>query len=233
MTPADFPELYEYAGLFGVVLYLSAYGLLQAGLIGGNSYTYTLLNLFAAAFVLVSLALHFNLSSALIQISWIAISIFGMIRVFILNRRIRFSEEEQFLRDAKLPALSGIDARKFLDRGAWLILPKGEVLTQEGMPVTRLLFLAEGEARVTLEGETLASITPGGFVGEIAALTGAAASATVTAHSELRVFVIQSESLNRLCQSNDQLRISLFQSIGAELGQKLKNSNKIIRNQVG
>ena len=52
----------------------------------------TLMNL-AAAFVLVSL-MSGSLFSAIIQISWIVISVFGLTRLFIRTRAVRFSPEQ-------------------------------------------------------------------------------------------------------------------------------------------
>lgn len=228
MSPAEFPELYYYGGIFGALLYLTAYGFLQAGFIGGNSYTYALMNMFAAMLVAFSLALDFNLAALIIQISFIAISIFGITRLFVMGRRERFSAEERKLWQAKLGALSPIAARRFLSAGVWQSLEAGTVITTEGQPVARLTYLAEGQADVSLKGAHLAQIAPGGFIGEIGALTGAHATATVIAANRLRVFSIDTPALERLCQSDDEIRLTLFASIGAELGAKLSNSNKKI-----
>lgn len=73
---------YDSVGLIGVILYISSYAALQLGLLQGSGYTYTLMNLAAAILVLVSLMESFNLSSAIIQITWITISIFGLSRLW-------------------------------------------------------------------------------------------------------------------------------------------------------
>ena len=85
-------DLLKYIGLLGAFLYLASYFLLQAGYIGGNSKAYTFLNLAAASLVLVSLTTAFNAASVVIQVSWILISIFGMSRMYLLYRRIRFTD---------------------------------------------------------------------------------------------------------------------------------------------
>ena len=73
-------EVYQAIGVAGFVLYMLSYFLLQIGRIEGSDNSYILMNLMAASFVLVSLVHNFNLASALIQISWIIISIIGLIR---------------------------------------------------------------------------------------------------------------------------------------------------------
>ncbi|HGG64651.1 MAG TPA: hypothetical protein ENK34_08775 [Rhodobacteraceae bacterium] len=87
--------LIETAGFIGVALYLGSHALLQAGVIRGNGYPYTFANLFAAIIVLTGLTGSFNLWAAIIQISWIAISIGGMVRYYFLSRGLQFTEEEQ------------------------------------------------------------------------------------------------------------------------------------------
>lgn len=75
-------------GLIGFALYMMSYFLLQVGRLDGNGMVYCVLNLAAASFVLVSLTEHFNLPSVLIQISWIAISVVGIVRHVLFGRGI-------------------------------------------------------------------------------------------------------------------------------------------------
>ncbi len=71
-------ETHNYIGLVGVALYVCAYFLLQLGRIDGNGNIYCLANLAAASLVLWSLSVDFNLSSVLIQITWVVLSIVGL-----------------------------------------------------------------------------------------------------------------------------------------------------------
>lgn len=71
----------EAVGLLGFALYLASYLLLNVGRLSGERCGYAVMNMVAAACVLVSLTQTFNLASALIQISWIAISLFGIVRM--------------------------------------------------------------------------------------------------------------------------------------------------------
>ena len=80
-------SVYQVAGLVGFASYMASYGALQFGLIRGDGVVYTLANLAAALLVLVSLSEAFNLSSALIQIAWIVISLAGLTRLALTERR--------------------------------------------------------------------------------------------------------------------------------------------------
>ncbi|MBA2238943.1 MAG: hypothetical protein H0W24_09660 [Lysobacter sp.] len=76
---------YDWVGIAGTLMILGAFFLLQAGRISGNGLTYQLLNLFGAGGVLVSLLGQFNISVFVLEIAWMAISVFGIVRT--LRRR--------------------------------------------------------------------------------------------------------------------------------------------------
>lgn len=75
-----------YLGLVGVVCMLAAYLLLQLHKIKHDSYIYSWLNFAGAGFVLVSLFFAWNLPAALIEIAWMLISGYAIVRKFIHNR---------------------------------------------------------------------------------------------------------------------------------------------------
>ena len=100
-------EILEIAGLTGVAFYLGSYAALQIGLIRGNGYLYPILNGVAASLVLAGLMKDFNLSSAIIQGSWIVISIIGITRLFYIRNSIRFTADENIKRLGKLYRVFG------------------------------------------------------------------------------------------------------------------------------
>jgi hypothetical protein len=71
-------EVHDVVGALGVFLIVGTYLLLQLGKIGAKELRYSLVNAVGAALVLVSLYSEFNLSAALIEGFWLAISIFGL-----------------------------------------------------------------------------------------------------------------------------------------------------------
>lgn len=84
-------QWYDLVGLAGVGLVLGAFFLLQAGRLGGESIGYQFANLFGAVFILVSIfgpapALKDVISTTVMQLAWMAISIYGLVRG--LRRRL-------------------------------------------------------------------------------------------------------------------------------------------------
>lgn len=67
-------------GLVGMVITLLAYFLLQAQKLHGNGLTYQLLNTLGSLGVAISLLFgKFNLPAFLLELAWLAISIYGMV----------------------------------------------------------------------------------------------------------------------------------------------------------
>lgn len=76
-------SVYELVGFMGVAFYLGSYAALQLQMLDCNGIIYPLFNFLAASCVLFSLSESFNMSSAIIQIAWIAISAVGIARLLI------------------------------------------------------------------------------------------------------------------------------------------------------
>lgn len=224
-------EIYEEAlavlGLLGVAFYLGAYAALQFGFVRGSSYVYTLLNLAGASLVLLSLAVNFNLASALIQVSWIVISVVGLSRLYLRNRRLQFSDEENaFLRE-RFPVLPRLVAKDFLNSGGWVDLPEGEDILRENAPVGHLFYLSDGEVSVSSGAHEITRLKRG-FLGEINVIDGAPASATVTTLGPSRAFVIARDDLRRLAARDSDFKSALENSLSREMGKRLMQANRQI-----
>lgn len=79
--------LHDVIGNLGVILIVGSYFLVQIGKMSANSLSYTALNGFGAAFIMVSLYFDFNLSAFVIEVFWILISLVGMVRIYLQRRR--------------------------------------------------------------------------------------------------------------------------------------------------
>lgn len=70
-------------GISGVILLLTAYFLLQINRITATHLSYSLLNCLGSLFILISLFFCWNLPSAVIEIIWLMVSVFGLIKAII------------------------------------------------------------------------------------------------------------------------------------------------------
>ncbi|MBL6427048.1 MAG: cyclic nucleotide-binding domain-containing protein [Maritimibacter sp.] len=212
-------------GFLGVVLYVGAYAMLAFGAIRGNGYVYPALNLVASLLVLAGLADAFNWPAAALQIGWAAISVFGIVRIYLQNSRLNFSEEEQTLIAYGLPRMSKPTARNLLNRGVWVNAEPGTILTAEGECVTHLHFMLHGSAAVKSGGAEIAEIKRG-FVGEMNVMEAAPASATVTVAEPSRIFTVSGTTLRSLAESDADFASSLSVHLARSTKEKLIEANR-------
>ena len=102
-------------------------------------------------------------------------------------------------------------------------LREGYLLTREGRPGGEFFVLVEGTAQVTRAGRNLAELGPGDWFGEIALLTDAPRTATVTAMSPVRVLVITSRSFRRVVQTMPSIAVKVLASVGERLARDVKS----------
>src|SRR5436853_5008683 len=108
----------------------------------------------------------------------------------------RLDQYEQRL--AKVPlfrACSKQDLRLIAKLADYDTCRAGEVLVREGRRGNELYVIVNGEAEVSRDGETVATLKPGDYFGELAVLRPAPRTATVTAKSDLDVLIVTSREL--------------------------------------
>ncbi|WP_292022951.1 cyclic nucleotide-binding domain-containing protein [Maritimibacter sp. UBA3975] len=215
----------EWAGFLGVAVYLAGYLLLQLGLIRGSGYVFPAMNLVASILVLLGLSSAFNWPSAALQIAWAGISVFGIARIYFLNSRLSFSDEEQTLIAYGLPRMSKPTARNLLNRGVWFNAEPGTVLTTEGECVTHLHFMLHGTAEVSSGNKSIAEIKRG-FVGEMNVMEAAPASATVSVSEPSRVFSVSGTTLRKLAETDADFASSLSVHLARSTKEKLIEANR-------
>ena len=74
--------VYDIIGLIGAALIIVAYLLLQTNKLKLTTLVYSLLNAIGAGLIIISLVINWNLASFIIEVFWLLISIFGLIKYF-------------------------------------------------------------------------------------------------------------------------------------------------------
>lgn len=74
-------------GLVGVAIILVAYLLLSVGKWHANTIRFQAINFFGAWMILFSLYFHWNLSSVVIEIAWAIISVIGIYRAYLTEKK--------------------------------------------------------------------------------------------------------------------------------------------------
>jgi len=78
-----FIQIADGVGIFGVIILLAAYYLLQTKRIISESILYSLMNLVGASLILYSLILDWNTPAVIMESVWIVISIFALVKAYL------------------------------------------------------------------------------------------------------------------------------------------------------
>lgn len=226
---SDFGDIF---GVLGVTIYLASYFALQIGLIRGQGFTYPFLNILAAGSVLYSLQTNFNLSAALIQISFVAISTIGLLRNWLSDYLLFLKEDEKRLLASKFPGLRGFRARRILDSGHWKHLPAGTVLTREGEISGELFYIASGAVTVYSEDTCLFRYERDVFIGEISCLSGQPSTATTIVAEAAYALCISSARIRKIARRDSEIRRHLDDCFSREIRQKVLQKHVNFRNIV-
>ena len=209
-------------GALGLILYLGSYLALQLGLIRGDGWLFPTFILAASLSLILSLmGARFNPYSMMVEFAWATISVIGLIRLYIIYKYFRFSDEEQAAAKRLGPGLAKDRVRKLLSLGNWSDVSPGHVLTREGRPVTHFIYIASGVCRIQIDGTTVATIGTGGLIGEMTYHTGQPATATVIVDAASRILAFERDALEGFLDRNDDIRDALEQSIAGDLRHKL------------
>ena len=93
----------------------------------------------------------------------------------------------------------------------------GSAVTSEGSTGTGFFVIAEGNATVSVGGETRAKLGPGDYFGEIALIDEGVRSATITADTDLRCYGLTPWEFRPLVEEHPELAWSLLQTLARRL----------------
>jgi CRP/FNR family transcriptional regulator, cyclic AMP receptor protein len=94
---------------------------------------------------------------------------------------------------------------------------RGAVLCREGETGREWFVVRDGHASVSIAGEEVATIGPGGFFGELALLDGEPRVATVTAATDMRLFVMSRPEFDQLLVRMPLVSRRILRAVGARL----------------
>jgi CRP/FNR family transcriptional regulator, cyclic AMP receptor protein len=98
-----------------------------------------------------------------------------------------------------------------------LKVDRGTVLCREGKIGQEFFVIVEGEAEVTKSGKRIATRSGGDFVGEIALLTTKTRTATVTATTPLRCFVLTQTAFRQILEESPSVQIKVMRALAERL----------------
>jgi CRP/FNR family cyclic AMP-dependent transcriptional regulator len=133
-----------------------------------------------------------------------------------------------FSQDAKVQALKGAPLFEGLSRKELVQLTRvsedlevepGKVLCKEGEIGHEFFVIVDGKVKVTRKGMSVATRSSGDFVGEIALLEEMPRTATVTAETPVRVFVLTRKDFRHLLNENPGVERKVLRALARRLAE--------------
>jgi CRP-like cAMP-binding protein len=100
--------------------------------------------------------------------------------------------------------------------------PGDPTLVERGHPVASLWLVEGGELEVIVDGQRVATCIPGDFVGEMAFIDRAAASATVLACAPSTLLVWDAQRLHAMLADEPEIQRGFHAALGTNMSQKLR-----------
>jgi CRP/FNR family cyclic AMP-dependent transcriptional regulator len=98
-----------------------------------------------------------------------------------------------------------------------LDVPAGKPLTQQGDRGREFMVIVAGAADVTKNGRRINRLEAGDFLGEIALISGAPRTATVTTTSESLLLVLTDRGFRRVIQKMPSVQASVMRALSERL----------------
>jgi CRP/FNR family cyclic AMP-dependent transcriptional regulator len=98
-----------------------------------------------------------------------------------------------------------------------LVLPEGRTLSRQGASGSEFVVIVEGSAEVRKNGRKVNQLGAGDFLGEIALISGAARTATVTTTSATRILVLNDRGFRRLTKEIPSIHASVLKALSERL----------------
>jgi CRP-like cAMP-binding protein len=128
----------------------------------------------------------------------------------------RFHQDSKIAALKRSPLFEGL-TRKHLVAVARLTddleVPAGTILCREGSYGYEFFVIIDGEAKATRDGQELTTFGAGDFFGEIALFERTKRTATVTAVSELRFFVVSQQAFASMLHADPTIERKVLRTV--------------------
>jgi CRP-like cAMP-binding protein len=102
------------------------------------------------------------------------------------------------------------------------VVPEGQRILRKGLSGSGLYVILDGEAQVSLAGETLAALGRGEFFGEVSALLGGEPTADVVAKTPLRCLVVPGPDVESFLLENPPIAVNMLKAEALRLSRLLE-----------
>lgn len=156
---------------------------------------------------------------------FIGLNVYHISRLILENRGIEFNEKEQELYQTVFSSLSPLEFKKLNDIAEWKQVSEGETIVEQGQKMTDLFLIYNGTTDVVVDGNKVAQLRDGQYIGEMSFLTEGDATASVISHYPTEYLQWNQEGLKALMSRNPSLLFSLQSTMGKQLSKAVSEKN--------
>jgi CRP-like cAMP-binding protein len=155
------------------------------------------------------------------------INLYQSWRLFRERRPVQLSAEEEEVRRMVFPDLPAREVLRVINIGSWANPALGERMIERGKSVDAISLIVRGRVRMTMEGQVLGEMGPGGIVGSSLVLSGAVAEVDAVTTEPARTLRWDVPTLERYLEAKPETRNALQRHLARDLAGKVQHIAKV------
>ena len=165
-----------------------------------------------------------------LAINWnfifIAVNLYHIAIILYEKREVKMDDKNQELYDTLFKEMTPVEYLKISRAAKWELVKSGQRIITQGMPVPDLYLIYNGTVDVIVDGEEIAQLKDGEFVGEMSFLTEKVATATCKVKYDAQCLVWKQREFKELLKRNPSLYFTIQSVLSAQVSDKLVISSK-------
>jgi len=163
-----------------------------------------------------------------IPIGWnfvfVLVNVYHIAVILYEKRPINMDDKNQELYDTLFKEMSPVEYLKISKAAKWITFKSGEVITTQKSPVKDLVLIYNGTIDVAVDGNKVADLRDGQFVGEMSFLTEKPATASCIVKYDSECLVWKQNEFKELLKRNPSLYFSIQSLLSAQVSSNLVKS---------
>ena len=156
-----------------------------------------------------------------LAINWnfifVAVNVYHIAVIIYEKRPIKMQPKDKELYETMFKDLSPVEYLKISKVAEWKKYKSGQSLIVQGMPVDDLILIYNGTVNVIVDGEGVANLKDGQFVGEMSFLTEKPATATCKVEHDTECLVWKQPEFKELLKRNPSLYYTIQSLLSNQL----------------
>ena len=165
-----------------------------------------------------------------LAINWnfvfIAVNLYHIGVILYEKRAVKMDDKNEELYQTLFKEMTPVEYLKISRAAEWQTMKPGMRLITQGMPVPDLYLIYNGTVDVAIDGERVAELKDGEFVGEMSFLTEKVATASCIVKYEAQCLVWKQREFKELLKRNPSLYFTIQSVLSAQVSDKLVKSHK-------